>query len=58
MKKVCQYPVTGEVHFYGSDCGSHEFQSKKCQYPVTGEVHFYDKNGIVIDNVQTCVNTL
>ena len=37
----CQYPVTGEVHFYVVKWVA-KVTKEVCQYPVTGEVHFYD----------------
>ena len=39
--KLCQYPVTGEVHFYVYTRIEGIILFYVCQYPVTGEVHFY-----------------
>ncbi len=43
--KVCQYPVTGEVHFYFLIKFIKHTYCFRCQYPVTGEVHFYETPG-------------
>ena len=41
LLRRCQYPVTGEVHFYDNYVEMFEDIPDMCQYPVTGEVHFY-----------------
>ena len=41
LKWVCQYPVTGEIHFYNLMSHNNKIIKLLCQYPVTGEIHFY-----------------
>ena len=56
--KGCQYPVTGEVHFYDIARNIMEKGGGGCQYPVTGEVHFYKVANGIKRAVDFGVNTL